>query len=423
MEIITIIACIFLAWLSKIQYKTRLNPLLFFTILWALVVGLSVPRLYFSYHANQYTYFIILIGIFGFALGSSFGKRIKIKDSPKHKLHYVILIILSIATIIFFAQDFARVISSFKTGGLAIVRALSQDSTSVLYEGKSALEIAIRSFIIEPFSLALQPMVACEFWYKNKRRWYFLIADLIIAVLRMLGQGSRSLFMYLGLNLIFAFLCINIGNRTLNEKITARLKKYKKYIVAIAVAFLVIFIWSSSSRSGNRLIRNLYYDFSMEPYLMQTWMGDIKSYGLGSASFNGFIYPLLFVVKNLFGFPTYPEPWYSDIFLLINDTDQIWNVIASDGTRANAYVSIFWFPYVDGGLLGEVIVMTFIGCLGAVFFKKYISNRDPFHLSLFLLFMQGIIMSFVRLQFATPAYALAFVFLYILYAKVIRISW
>lgn len=423
MEFLTL-ALLFLGVLfSKFLYKSRLNPFFLFNILWLLIVFLSIPRFYYLYKASQYSYLIMTIGILGFNLGGLFLKKIKVKQTKQSIMHgkarKIIIYTLSALSIVLFADDLRRVASrAFSGGGLAIVRALSQDSNSILYQGKSNLEIAFRTFIIEPFTLALQPFVACTFWSQNKNKWTFLILDIIIIILRMLSQGSRALIMYFGLNFIFCFFFLGIFDSKINLfNVKEKIKKYRKYIILVAIVIILIFIKASSSRSGERVVRNLYYNFSMEPYLMGSWISRSSYYAFGTASLNGFVYPIIYIIKNLFNFSSYPEPWYSKIFLLINDTDQVWHIIASDGTMANAYVSVFWFPYIDGGLLGEFLIMFLYGAMGATLYKKTKSCFCEYNASLYLLYLQGIVMSFVRLQFSNISYAISFIFLALLFYK------
>lgn len=420
MEFIVILVIAALIVVSLKIFNTKLNPLFIFLLLWGIITFFSFLKKYYLYKASSLAYTIILVGILGYSLGCLLGSRTKQKeplqayDDSQLKIRLKIIYVLSAVTIILFVKDYFSVRSVMPNASLSDVRALSQDNKSVLYINQTTIEKTLRSFIVEPFTFALQPIVALEIINKKHHALKLLVLDIIICLLRMLSQGSRSLFMYLGIHLIMAFILAYSNNR--NTDLYIKLKKRKKCIYSIGILFIIVFLWASSQRSGDRLFRNLYYNYSMEPYLMEKWLGEIKTWGYGTASLNGFVYPIIYIIKNLFNL-SYPEPWYSNVFLLLSNTDQIWQIIAMDGTKANAYVSIFFFPYVDGGILGEFVIMLLVGLLGGFLYRN--RNREPVgrNSALYLYFLQGIIMSFVRLQFANITYALGFVALLILLSK------
>lgn len=394
--------------------KHKITPLLVFSVLWTIILFLSALRLYGLDMPSDKGYVVIALGMLGFGIGYLiFGKTIVRlhNDDRVYQIRDKFILTLSIITIILYFVDFMKVVNYLASGQtLAYIRTLSQDSTSILYTNRSNLEIAIRTFIIQPFALSLQVIVAMEFW-NGKKKW--IIIDGIIIVLRLLSEGSRSLLLYLGINLIIIFVLDNKVSYYINlyKSKKARKRRKRTLKIAVFVGFLLI-IATTMSRSGGRALRTTYYYFSMEPTMLCLWIENIKEYGYGLASVNGIVFPILFVIKNVLKISTYPSYWYNNIFLLINDTDKIWKVISSfDGTRANAYVSIFWFAYLDGGYIGTFIILFILGSIYNLVYnyvRRY-KNKKSFCIYAYLL--QGLLFSFVRLQFADVSYALGFIFL------------
>lgn len=413
------------------KYKIKFNPLVIFTLLWTVIFVLASIRLYGLKAGNDSTYFIMGIGILFWSLGYCLSyNKISFKSITKrngnignnYKCRYNLIYLLSIITLILYLKDLLSIISSVNIQGLlAQVRSLAQDSDSILYEGRSNIETAIRLLITQPFLMALQPIVAVEFWFKTKERKRLLVIDLILVFLRMFTDGSRSMVMYLGFHFLIVFLILSKPrwksfHGFYKDKIASS-KKAKRIMCLLGIGFIIVFIISSVSRSGSRMWKYLYLYFSMEPYMMTYWKGQIQHFGFGTASLNGLVYPIIYFVKNLLGISEYPDYWYNNIFLLINDTDSKWQIITTTGNPANAYVSVFWFPYLDGGIVGEILVMFIYGFAAGYLFKKAIRNLDMKSICIYSLFFQGIIMSYVRFQFATSSYALAFLYLVIVFYK------
>ncbi|MCI8950586.1 MAG: oligosaccharide repeat unit polymerase [Lachnospiraceae bacterium] len=396
--------------------KHKLTPLIIFSSLWSCILLLSAFRLYHLDEASNQAYIVISIGMFGFGIGYLMFNKIAIrlhKKTISYNIRERLILILSCITIFLYLMDFMKVANYLMNGQtLAYIRALSQDSTSILYSNRGKLETAVRYFIIQPFAMSLQVIVATEF-LNGKKKW--LIIDIIIIILRVLSEGSRSLILYLGFHMIIAFILDNKVNDYINRyKGKINVRRRKKYIKLIVLAAVLLVIYTTFSRSGERAFRTTYYYFSMEPTMLGLWLQEIKKYGFGLASINGLVYPVLFLIKNTFQISTYPLNWYHNIFLLIDDTDKIWKTISSfDNTQANAYVSIFWFAFLDGGYIGTFVILFAFGMIYSLMYHAVTKHRDKKTSCLYSYLLQGLVFSFIRLQFADVSYALGFMFLLI----------
>ncbi|MEZ7139783.1 oligosaccharide repeat unit polymerase, partial [Streptococcus pneumoniae] len=92
-------------------------------------------------------------------------------------------------------------------------------------------------------------------------------------------------------------------------------------------------------------------------------------------------------------------------------TDAIWYNIAPGLTKANAYVSLFWFFYADGRLLGVLIGSLLYGTFCGYIFCRYIQQQNKKNLAMLLFIYQGVFFSFIRFPFSKSNYAIAFVLL------------
>lgn len=425
MVFIGIFICAILFIYSLYCEKNKFNPLSIFSLLWLIILIFSCLGFYDLKDTGNRTYAIISLGVLLYGMGYLVVRKFKIifpvksvntRNIHEYKLRYNLIYILSIITILIYAKDFLKIFRYITEGQtLAYIRLLAQDSNSILYSDRGMFESALRIMIIQPFAMAFQVIVAVEFW-QNEKRWKLLGIDAILIILRVFTDGSRSLLLYLIIHFAISFIYIGKSKQTeIKEWYQNKsVSKNKLLVISIGIIGMYMLIRATFSRSGSQSLKHLYYYFSMEPNMLETWIDIVdrqNKYGFGMASFNGILFPIIYIVKNLFSLKAYPVYWYENIFLLINDTDKIWQIIAQDGTKANAYVSIFWFPYLDGGIIGVILIMFLIGAISAYFYKNAIVKQSCKSICLYSIFVQGILMSFVRLQFADATYALAFVFL------------
>lgn len=403
---------LFLMIYSVYTEKKCFNPVFLFSLLWLIVVFLSSLNLFNLIKATSESYLIIYVGVLSFCLGFYLFLGIYRDDTRKgitSELIFPIFAILSLITIAFYIKDFFTVLPTLSSGGsMYDIRTMAQDSTSALYVGRSNLEDAFRMLIVEPFALSVPALLAAFIVFRESHWVVATALGVVIIFLRVMTDGSRSLLLYLLMNLVIIYLVryrANIG----------------KIFLAL-LPFLLLLVSLSISRLGSQSLgENLYYYYAMEPTMLDIWKTPIDKnglYGYGTASFNGFVYLLIYIIKNLLGVE-YPDYWYQNVFLLINDTDQQWQTIATDGTQANAYVSLFWFPYLDGGFPGLILIMALYGFLGAYLYKKA-SSMDIRFVCLYSFYLQGLLMSFVRFQFANVSYALAFVLIALIFKNTAR---
>lgn len=424
MKLIVIAFCIFFVIIGFIIEKKKINALTIFSSLWGIIIFLSSIRLYDLNVVQDSTYTIFAIGILIFCIGYIlfrviFLKRNSTKDRniENYSLRYKLMYALCIVIIILYIKDLIIVVKNIPRGeSLAYIRLIAQDPTSVLYSSRSNIENAIRMIIVLPFIMALQPIVAIDM-IKGKKNKILLALNIIILVLRTFTDGSRVLFIYFFMHIVLTFLLFN------NVNYKEIIKKTKNKIIILLVCLIgVTAIYKTSvARSGENTLKNIYYYFSIEPYMFEQWKNEVDEKnvrGYGLASMNGFVFPTIYLVKNICRLDNYPEKWYNNIFLLINNTDKEWKVITSGSTKANAYVSLFWFLYLDGGILGVLIGCILYSAVIAYGYSKLELDTNNKNLAIYLLLLQGIVFSYVRMQFANETYTLSLLFvIFLIYKK------
>lgn len=439
---ILIITCILMALMGIRTEKFILNPLTVFFSVWFLIFFLTSFQLYNLNLASSDTYGLMLMGSISFAVGyyviRMYSKRKKLILRYKHfslgvsqldsfVLRYNWVFIIGIFCLVVYLNDATTTIRYLLNGNmLNYIRALAQDSESVLNTQQSAIIVAAKTLIVSPFIMILQPLVAFDFWL-GKRNKKLLAMDIVLLFLRVITDGSRSNLIYFIMHFIVGFLFANSkkarknnGSRLENIRQAVSKKRNKRIFFIVTVLGIVFLLWATMSRSGQYASKYTYYYFTMEPYMFETWASRVDEahlMGYGLASTNGFTFVLFYLLKNLRVLSDYPTFWHS-INTIIGETQSIWMIISGSGSRANAYVSLFWYFYLDGGIIGIILGMFIYGGITASTFWTAVKNMSARTVCMFSFILQGLLMSFVRFPFANIYYTIAFVMIFIFYKKI-----
>lgn len=433
---ILLIFCIAVAIIGKFTEKKIINPVTVFYAVWAIILYLTSLQLYGINDVNESTYTIMLIGFITFVIGYYLWReickrkqyilkinnfRIGLSVNDTFELRYQILYLFCIFCVVIYLMDFSvSVRYLFSGNSLNYIRHLAQDSSSDL-NAQLGIISAIKTLIISPFVMTLQAIVAYDYWLGKKDK-KLLAFNIVILLLRVLTDGSRSNLIYFVLHFSIGYILV-YSKKHLKQKSVFKsfreVKRSKKIIVAFIIAGIVAILWTTLSRSGEHALRYAYYYFTMEPYMFEIWSKTVDEshlIGYGLASTNGFSFALFYVLKNLRLMSTYPEFWHS-INTIIGSTQTDWQIISSFASRANAYVSLFWYLYLDGRIWGVAIGMLLYGAIAANTFWTAIKNMSPRAVCMFAFILQGLLMSFVRLQFANITYAISFIMILVFYRR------
>lgn len=425
---ISIILCIILIAIAltttKNFLKNIINPLLIFGIIWFLILWFNSLHLFNLNKSEDGIYFMILIGIISFLLGYlivyMFKKRyrlivnykydkLKSNSYKQYSPRYKLLCILGTICIVYYIKNFITVVNLLLQGNdLSIIREMAQDSESIL-NIRSNIENAIRILFILPWSMALEAIVAVDFW-KGKRYKPLLIICIIIIVLRVITDGGRTPIVNFMIYFIVSY--ILSMNKEKNIKIQNKKSKNKRWYLIIGMIIgVIILYYTTISRAGKTVLKTTYYYFAMEPYMFDIWSRIVNNnnlVGFGLASMNGFVFPVLYLLKNILGIG-FPKYW-SSIYDMILLTDSKWQIITETGISANAYVSMFWFFYLDGRVLGIVIGALVYGMIACSTYFAAMKYNTSKHICIYALILQGLFFSFIRFPFTNLYYSLEILF-------------
>lgn len=424
-QIEAIIVCGVFCCYTAIRNRTIIHPLVLFNAIWCVILFLDSLKLYELNGVEDRIYKYILAGILSFNIGNGVWFRIRSKYSFQcgrpivgrgySSLRNDLVYIMGIVCIAYYVIPVIDTLSTLVAGGtLATVRESVQNSESVTSLAAKILN-ALSVLIIVPFAQAIPVVSVTNYWFGNKDARLLLIGA-VLAAMSSLGEGGRTALVNF---VLYIVVCLFI-RRDVGSKGDHRLS-HKQWRIVIVGTMLIggLLVWATVSRSGMLLWKNLYLYFSMEPYMFNAWanrVDEAQLYGLGEAALNGFTFVPLYLVKNIIGLD-FPVHWKA-VYDMIRLSDSEWITITAQSTHANAYVSAFWFFYIDGRIIGIIIGFALYGIYLAECHRKMMEIGDVRRISIFCYLVQGLAWTFIRFPFSNIYYCIAFIYLQLVVFKI-----
>lgn len=420
-----IISCFAIAAIGLRTEKGIFNPITIFSALWGTILFLSNFHAFGLDTAKDMVYDIFFVGIITFVIGYYitkhtiknktivFGKKQSccIVRSEDFILNYKMIYALALFCIPFYLKDLLSVLMAIGRGAnLGAIQDLLQGND---YENsRSSIENALRLLIVAPFtSWMCGPLLAVEFWF-GKRDKKLILLLFTLAMMRVFSTGGRATI----IQLAFCFVCVytffkKMIRQTTENDLRYILQKNKRVFYFLALGIAAMLVWVTYSRAGNSALRTIYYDFAMQPLMFEKWaekINDDHLVGYGIASLNGFLFPINYLLRNTIHISL--GSLFDKIYTVIALTDSVWQYIGRT-VRANAYVSIFWFFYLDNRIAGIVIGSFIYGIYSRLAYRSVVKSPNLKNVAIYSLIALGIFYTFGRFQFSQHTFVLALIYL------------
>lgn len=423
-----VICCIFTIVGYFSEKKLLLNPVTIFCALWAVILFFSSQQKYTMYMASEEKNVMIVYGIIAYLVGYYINKlflnRIHIRigrfsryQSDTQRIavpRYQLLYLLCSISLLYTIYDLVRVVVQSGTFNLGTIQKLLQSGD--ISNANSSVLNAIVVLVISPTKFILPAITAVDFFYGRRDRKLLLLTICLIFV-NMLSTANRTSFLLFFLWLFFVATLYLYHNSDKKQQylkkietsnVLSKIRKYKWGIVWIAI---IAFVVMSMSRTSTSLFKQIYLYFSMPPSMFEIWAEKVDAegiYGYGVGSLLGFVYPVFYILKNLLGIPmpNLVETMYD--WNMMTDTTWVW---PGKNIMANAYVSLFWFFYLDGRVVGIIIGMFLFGIVLSRSYNSIIAKKHSARqVAIYCCLLYSVLFSFVRFQFSLTRIALGMVF-------------
>lgn len=411
------ILCFLLGWKKN---KFILNPLSIFSAIWVIVALCAFTHGKLNRPQDE-TVQMLIIGTLSFGAGNIVAQNshrrtykfqsIKITgDGSKYSLRYNLICILSIICILAYFYNLLLLIKLVGSGNLGLIKLYLQTNEN----GRSSWLNAFYFLLVDPLTVAIPICAIADFIFGEKNRKLLVLA-VILTVVKTVANTTRST---LGIFIVYfavgSLMYIKINGYDVRLK--KFIRKRRKQIFVSCVVAIIAFVYMTIAR-GSDVWDNLWTDFALPTSLFEYWkkvVDDQNIYGYGLASLNGFIYPIFYFIKNLFGIPI-PE-YVETIHALANDTESF--VWASNTVTANAYVSIYWYFYLDFRLIGIIVGLFVVGYFSEKCYRDAMYYKSSKNFAVYCFFIHMVIFSIVRMPFTIVSSALGYVLVVaVLYKK------
>lgn len=423
------------------HYKHLFNPITLMFGLWAVIIPLSNEEFYGIVMTDASVYRIIAVGLLSFLIGvvcANNKVRLVLRGGPRltdnagkceRGIDYGFLYALGFISLIYFGIVMVRLIPYIKAGNLlAVVRDMAVSSETNDLKSSTSI-ILLKNFIATPTARLLVAFLPVE-WVRGRRDKLLIVLTILVFLLDIVTTGGRASILLLG----EYFICV-LTMQMLREGEVVHKGKLtmgqKVLLLGFGVLLFFFLLKTTYARKGAdvNLFRQIYI-YYVAPIKFFEYNKNIIDttysgfYGYGTASFYGFFYPFVFLLKALGFYSEYPQIFVTSRFLSFTMLEK--SVFLGKNFTMNAYATMFFQPYIDGRLPGVILMSFLLGYFTNLSYRKARLTGDVKWLLIYLLFFQKVLNSEVRYYFTMPGQAMCLIYALLAIRKretIVKIRW
>lgn len=417
-----------LLWLINIKIEKKKITIGFvFFLSWSLFVVLSIFQLYGMYNVSNTAYFIVFFGCLNFAVlywlthYFTYIKPVKIKGLTgvvklgvkNYQVNYFVVYPLAVLVTLFYSYIAIQAIQVLLNGGnVLIIRNMigSYDGvTDTFFD--APWKKAINNRIATPYLHAIIPITLSTI-FERKNNWLLTITTVMNVIMYTLFTQSRFILIYIIIDVI---ILISHYKISIPDKIV---KWFKRIVFVLLLAIVLMTVLrrmqlDSKTSVFEMIFKTTYQYFTLCLPLMSHWIDEIiqnNHMTYGAASLQGVIEFVMLFLRRVG--VSYPD-LYNYASSIVQETQTNFIVVYS-GKAYNAFVTMFYYFFLDFRYLGIIIGCGFIGWITKLFEYKTTMYQNLYNISIYLLLAQCVVKSFVRFEGAMLIYIMAFIYLRIM---------
>lgn len=409
MAVVSVFISLMLLMLSlKLTKGVLKNPFVLYYSLWTGILFLSAMGLYNIYTPSDNTYMLITLMNVCFFFGAlvKLPKRKQVGISNANLILNDKLIIGLVAiNLLVQSVDFANAVRALLDGTpWWQVRQMAYAVYDINTNSDQLLMEIFNNVIRAPFTDIIVPITAYLLFNEPKKKiTKILIVQLMVSTVlsSIAGGGGRLGYIYIIECFILAFLWFGKGISK------AFYKKYKKKIWLLAIASVSAIIVVTSLRVGvDAIFKQIYTYFALSPTLLDVNLEQLKNseHTYGMLTLFG-IHSYFFRALDIIGLSALvPEVYYKAYEYILNA-----NLFKQVGFgTANSFVSPVYYFYLDGGASFVGGASFAFGVIISNIYHCWKSNMNIKNFCYYILVMNAIFLTFMRIQTTIPSYIISF---------------
>ena len=408
MAYLIVIVCVIYIIIQLVMKEKAYKPSVMLAALWGAVLFVYSFRAFRLPSVSSDIYIIILVGLLCFFGGSLIAKYLKIRlRIGNHTLYFreIRTRAYNIVTFLFFIVMLIPFIRSvmFLLGGASLYGIRYSLQNDILGSGLIAI---LFNYFCEPY-LTFMIVYSISNLFSEKRNVHNLLVAIIGIVFMTIISGGRFFILYF-IGALIVMLMIYKGNIEIEKsKKESKILRRIKLLIIVGIVGIIAVSLIRGTKLGETVYLYLCGGIPFLEHLKETLIQ--TKYTHGAATMYGFFRPF-FVVLRKIGICNLPV-WLQNVESIYLDVDNAY--FLAPGILFNSFSTSFFAPYLDGGLIGVIIVYIVLGFVSETSYKR-INQKNEYIITYFLLIALIVVLSFFRLLITHYSFALAFVYLYLM---------
>ncbi|EOU1108054.1 oligosaccharide repeat unit polymerase [Clostridium perfringens] len=395
--LISVILFIIIIWQITIK-KSWYSPQIFMAGIWFVSTFFIWLNPFNVMEISEKTILIIFIGLLFFFIGNKkfFNvtftidgkKRFYIKQQNSfNKLFCYGMLLISFCFNLFLLFN---VLSLLKNG------TSYNNIRDMLFGYNNSISLFSSSFISTFYSWIIVPstsvilMIFLVNLFVKKLPYLFNILSFINILMYVFATSGRLLMLHA---VVFLFFCYKFYDYHIPKKIKRKVIIFGSVLI---VALVLITFFRVKDKTA---VPSIYSYFCIDIPLLSYWTSYVDANNLvtyGNAFFRG----ILEGVNFFLGKVDLSTPFFWQMQEMFNIIQNSW-IEVFPRNWYNAYVSCFFYFYLDFGIIGVMLGSFVFGKISSIFYNLLIKNKSLLSILIYMIILQCIIDSFIRWQLGT----------------------
>ena len=413
--IVSLFICIIFLIYVRIQKLKILDPICVFYLMWTFIIGMYCLVRGDIIPPSFHTTVVYILGLSFFGIGAVVSRNI-------YKKKYLNNTSVSYVHFDYNILYWTFLVICWVVMGMAALRSLPYLLAGTeINEIRYVMRDEILGGLNVPFIYFAEPMsyVILQYSifkiYKGEHVVISLVCILITALLTEMCIGGRFFLYYVAFGFLFLFFAKKMKIKSIRTEGVMRMSKMMRFLIIVVVGFLTFAIIQVTGE--DKLFSSIYSYFCGCVKLLDIKIDEFlttENYTLGITSLNGFVRPVLVLLRAIGIIGDLPQiAKDSETYLLA--VEEATTEVSRSGGTFNGFVSMFYTFYVDLGIIGVIIGSMLWGWFCE---KIYLKMRDRGYdkdVIMYLFVLMALSMVMTRFPFCTYQYALSFVYIYFIF--------
>lgn len=379
-----------LIFFSYLKTKTLINPVTIFVSWWSFWLIISTFGFFNLYVPSLRTYLLVIINLIMFSLGflitAKGNKRNKSLWVNWKKINWYHLSQIFLFLIV--ALLFIRAIPLFLELPYSEIRQFFFEQR----EGGILLTARFYHFfrdILYPIIIINLLLSTILMIYKKEKKNFFFLSVLTILMYSIMSGGRWGVFYFL----VFSFLSFIFKENRLGFFRFMQRLKLKNFLFPLLIVVFITFIRGPEGFKGFPLIFRVLTVYFTGPFIaLDRFISDVPfgfQHGFGTL---GGLESIFAIPLRRVGVPI--ETSASLLKDYVSDS-----IFIGSEIRFNAFYTMIYNFYADGGLIGVFIIPLILGIIIGCLFYKFNKSPNIFNLAMLIFLLTSLIVGSIRWDF------------------------